>query len=378
MQTCRDLASWLRDHQPELYERTADETESWLAVEVQAAVAADLGRVDTFRFEEEKVLTEALTALEQDRFQDVLAWHEAREHASFWLRRDPRRADEWRLVAELAALGRALQAAGTELAAASLAEAAQRYTAVGAPVDRAHRLLVQRLVRPLGNLPHLQQVKDRVAQLREAWRTWADRWSVQLNALCTAQGFLPDPSLQQRTLFDQVVRPFTQEPGVTAYFVVDALRYEMALTLLEAIDGTPATTVTRLVQLAGAGFIALIDALEVADLGPLGVLMADRNAQKVIHNASFERSVLAKHDIAIENVLDTLRLSREIRGKVDGGHSLKAVCARELGLEIDKTEQVSDWTRRPLTQSQQAYAAMDVELLLRLVDVFRPFSTVLH
>lgn len=126
-----------------------------------------------------------------------------------------------------------------------------------------------------------------------------------------------------------------------------------------------------LVQLAGAGFIALIDALEISDLSPLAGLLENSEVQKVIHNASFERSVLGKHGMTIENVVDTLKLSREIRGKVEGGHSLKAVCARELGIEVDKAEQVSDWTRRPLTRRQEAYAAMDVELLIRLVDAFQ-------
>ena len=45
---------------------------------------------------------------------------------------------------------------------------------------------------------------------------------------------------------------------------------------------------------------------------------------------------------------------------------MKAVCKRELGIELDKGEQVSDWRRRPLTRRQVAYAAMDVETLLDL------------
>ncbi|MCA8963080.1 MAG: ribonuclease D, partial [Planctomycetes bacterium] len=137
------------------------------------------------------------------------------------------------------------------------------------------------------------------------------------------------------------------------------------------VETTLRTRALCLVQLAGPEFIALIDALEVSDLAPLGALLGNPGVQKIIHNASFERSVLGKYGIAIENVLDTLVRSRELRGKVEGGHSLKAVCARELGIEVDKAEQVSDWTRRPLTRRQEAYAAMDVELLVRLVEVFR-------
>ena len=53
-----------------------------------------------------------------------------------------------------------------------------------------------------------------------------------------------------------------------------------------------------------------------------------------------------------------------------GGHSLKSVCERELGILLDKSEQVSDWSRRPLSERQVAYAALDAEVLLQLYARF--------
>ena len=44
------------------------------------------------------------------------------------------------------------------------------------------------------------------------------------------------------------------------------------------------------------------------------------------------------------------------------------VCERELGIELDKTEQTSDWSARPLSKRQLAYAALDVEVLPSLWD----------
>jgi ATP-dependent Lhr-like helicase len=103
----------------------------------------------------------------------------------------------------------------------------------------------------------------------------------------------------------------------------------------------------------------------------LADVFADPAVIKVIHNATFERSVLGRHGIAIEGVVDTLKVSRRLRGmKLEGGHSLKSVCARELGVMLDKTEQVSDWSRRPLSERQVAYAALDAEVLLRLFEHF--------
>jgi len=125
-----------------------------------------------------------------------------------------------------------------------------------------------------------------------------------------------------------------------------------------------------LVQLAGSTFTALVDALTV-DLAPLAGLLASEVVVKVIHNASFERRVLGAAGFEIRGVFDTLTASRAARGRsVLGGHGLAAVCERELGVELDKGEQTSDWTRRPLTERQVAYAALDTEVLVRLFGVF--------
>ena len=53
--TCRRVAAHLRERHSTFYERTADETEALLADEVKAARRGP-GKIDTFRFEEDKVL----------------------------------------------------------------------------------------------------------------------------------------------------------------------------------------------------------------------------------------------------------------------------------------------------------------------------------
>jgi ATP-dependent Lhr-like helicase len=126
-----------------------------------------------------------------------------------------------------------------------------------------------------------------------------------------------------------------------------------------------------LVQLSTRRRTYLIDPFAVGDLVPLQRLLAAPSPKKIIHNARFERRVLAGLGIELEGVFDTLEASRRLRGTDTlGGHSLAMVCERELGLSLDKSSQISNWSHRPLDAAQLRYAAMDAEVLLDLYDRF--------
>lgn len=117
----------------------------------------------------------------------------------------------------------------------------------------------------------------------------------------------------------------------------------------------------------------IIDALVMPDLAPVKALMENEGVEKVIHNAFFEEQMLGKHGIRINNVFDTLHSSRSKHKKSVGlSHKLGDVCERELGIYLDKTNQTSDWTLRPLAEDQILYAAIDVEVLVDLYPIFKP------
>ena len=48
--------------------------------------------------------------------------------------------------------------------------------------------------------------------------------------------------------------------------------------------------------------------------------------------------------------------------------SLRRVCARTIGVRLDKTQQCSNWARRPLEQDQFMYAALDAQILLQVYE----------
>ena len=130
-----------------------------------------------------------------------------------------------------------------------------------------------------------------------------------------------------------------------------------------------------LVQIATREHTYLIDPFSVADLAPLIPVFGGEQPVKVIHNARFERRVLAAVGLAIDGVFDTMEESKRLRGKdALGGHSLATVCERELGASIDKSQQTSNWSRRPLDADQLRYAALDAEVLLALHARFRGAS----
>jgi ATP-dependent Lhr-like helicase len=126
-------------------------------------------------------------------------------------------------------------------------------------------------------------------------------------------------------------------------------------------------TTCCLIQIATHDRTLLIDALAIPDLTPLAPVLASQTIVKVIHNAKFERRVLAKLGLEVRCVFDTLEASRVRHGRdALGGHSLAAVAHRELGAYLAKTEQTSNWARRPLAAEQVKYAAADGEILMSL------------
>ena len=270
--TCRELASQLRTRHTAFYQRSADEAELLLREEREQAKAEDLGRIDTFRFEESTVLEAALDALQQRQFRNAAQWAAQRLNSdgqqagpqaasqrcdSFWLQQDPARHETWQLIAAAARLGEAIAHAG-ELPRnlASLEQAVDLYVERGAAVDQAHRLLEQRRLTALApQIPAFERLLVELDGLRQLWRQWADRWAIAFNALCKEHGFLPGPGLQQRQLFAEEVEPFlrnaqNRESQRCAVFLVDALRYEMAIELFQQLQDTPASTVQLKARLA--------------------------------------------------------------------------------------------------------------------------------
>jgi hypothetical protein len=67
------------------------------------------------------------------------------------------------------------------------------------------------------------------------------------------------------------------------------------------------------------------------------------------------------------NLIDLQKVHAQENSKAAGQViSLAALVRLELGVVMNKRQQCSNWDRRPLSESQLSYAALDAEILLRL------------
>jgi ribonuclease D len=117
------------------------------------------------------------------------------------------------------------------------------------------------------------------------------------------------------------------------------------------------------VQLAGAGEVAVVDAeAPEINLAPLGELLADRRVTKVFHAARQDIEIFViKFGQVPAPVFDT-QVAAMVAGFGDQV-AYDALVAALAGGHIDKAHRFSDWSARPLSPAQIAYAAADVTWL---------------
>ncbi len=115
-----------------------------------------------------------------------------------------------------------------------------------------------------------------------------------------------------------------------------------------------------LIQIAGETHSALIDPLAAGiDLKPFFDLMANSAVLKVFHAASQDIEILVNlADLVPTPVFDT-QIAAMVCGFGDQV-GYEAIVRKLVGAQIDKSSQFTDWSRRPLTNKQLAYALSDV------------------
>jgi DNA polymerase I len=145
----------------------------------------------------------------------------------------------------------------------------------------------------------------------------------------------------------------------------------------ETTDLDPYEGNIRLVQFSNGKNTYVIDLKPFADKGdiktmpelaPLRELIAAPKPIKIAHNAKFDAKWIRHHlGTDVNGIFDTLLASQLIAaGDQDRRHNLAEVANFFLGVELDKSEQVSDWSAAELSQSQIQYAAKDAAIMVAL------------
>ena len=125
-----------------------------------------------------------------------------------------------------------------------------------------------------------------------------------------------------------------------------------------------------LIQVSAGGEDWLLDPLADFDLKPFGEVLADPERIKVFHDGEYDVLIL-KRDYGFEfaSLFDT-RVAAAALGSPNPG--LASVLEANFGVRLDKSMQRSDWSRRPLSPKQVAYARLDTRFLIELMHAQLP------
>jgi ribonuclease D len=121
-----------------------------------------------------------------------------------------------------------------------------------------------------------------------------------------------------------------------------------------------------LLQLSFDATAVCIDTLALTDLGELRPVLASPPIRKVVHAARQDLEVLWPLTGSLRPLFDTQIAAALIGLPAQIGYA--ELVSRLLGRSLHKSQTRTDWSRRPLTHAQLAYALDDVRYLPQLAE----------
>ena len=120
-----------------------------------------------------------------------------------------------------------------------------------------------------------------------------------------------------------------------------------------------------LIQVFDGETVFIIDPLSGVDLKPLWNVFENENIQKMLYSGSEDIALLKAMGCSIRNVFD-VQIAATLSNHP--ARNLGGLIEAETGEALDKSQQQSDWSKRPLTPAQLSYAANDVTFLSEIAD----------
>jgi len=138
----------------------------------------------------------------------------------------------------------------------------------------------------------------------------------------------------------------------------------------EFIRRTTYFPIAGLIQVSEGKQAVLIDPLAITDWTPFSELMENQHVMKVFHACSEDLDVFEQ----LIGVLPSPFFDTQIGEAYAGGQwslSYVKLIHAYTGIEVAKDETRSDWIKRPLTEAQKRYAALDVVYLAQVYPLQR-------
>lgn len=364
----RAVAGGLRANQPDTYAELADGVERELGLKDAGLPAGALGSIDTFRFEERALLRHAGELVADGRFGEALGIVSGREH-SFWLDRDLGRKAQWEAVRRMAELGQAAAEVRKSVGRTSGDAAAwlEAYVLKDGwfRLDQAQR----RLEAWIANLDEDAEERP-LGVVRRAYEDTCHAMAEGFTKALAQAGWAVPRALHQTRVWSDVV---VGRPKPVAYFLVDAMRYEMGVELAERLPKTSEVSVRAAVgalpSITPIGMAALQPGASasfsvVEQGGKLGARIDDNFLPDLVHRKKHTAARVPKLvDVSLDELL-SLQQSK-LAKKLDGAQvvvvrSQEIDHAGETGFTF-QARQVMDTVIDNLARAIRKLAAAGIE-----------------
>jgi hypothetical protein len=266
-----------------LYMAAAETVAEELQLQKHMAGITQLGDRDTFAFEERiylQVFTDAATADDYAHAEQVSRIR----NSSIWVSRDGERKQLWTIAdraLQLIKLAIDLEPAATALGK-SAAVIMDVYCESFRQLDRLQRSFEQSITDAYGELDALEPL---VTAARGAYRQTVDLVQAKFLDAIEKDGWPVSGKSAAADVFDKFVAPLMESRKKTAYFLVDALRYELAAEVQNELCGSYevslAAVCAQLPSVTLVGMAALLPRAAgqlriVCDDGKLTAYLGDR------------------------------------------------------------------------------------------------------
>ena len=235
----RDVAESLRRGHAERYMDLANKVEGDLGLGKAKIDAGHLGNIDTFRFEERALLAYAGDLICAREYAKAIGIVAGRSR-SFWVDRDVGRQAQWEACRLMAELCREIEKVRPALGKTNGNPA--KWVQAYAAEDGWFRVdaLQRRLETWVAKMDEEPETEKGLAVVRreheELLKKMADGFA---KALGESAWTIPD-ALHQTRIYPDIVETMG---GRVAYFVVDAMRYEMGVELARQLEGAKDLTI---------------------------------------------------------------------------------------------------------------------------------------